>query len=105
MRWQLDGDVTAELLEKAFRNIIDRHQALRTRFVEVDGEPYQKVETKFEFRLEFSDLMALSQSDQLTEIERIGRLQASRPFRLTELPLLRASLLRLSARLSIGAQY
>jgi amino acid adenylation domain-containing protein len=98
MRWQLDGDVTAELLEKAFRNIIDRHQALRTRFVEVDGEPYQKVETKFEFRLEFSDLMALSQSDQLTEIERIGRLQASRPFRLTELPLLRASLLRLSAR-------
>ncbi len=96
MCWQLDGKVTLDLLERAFAFVIDRHEVVRTRFIEIDGEPYQQVEPAVGFRILFSDLTGLSEAEQSTEAKRIGREEASKSFRLNEAPLLRARLLRLS---------
>ncbi|MET7355807.1 amino acid adenylation domain-containing protein, partial [Streptomyces mirabilis] len=45
----LPGDVDAAVLNEAFRDVIGRHEALRTVYQVADGEPYQKI-------LELSDV-------------------------------------------------
>ena len=37
VRWRLEGEVSSELLESAWNEILARHEILRTRFLEVDG--------------------------------------------------------------------
>ncbi|MGG1721343.1 condensation domain-containing protein, partial [Bacillus wiedmannii] len=41
---KIKGDLDVHQLEKAFHKLIERHEALRTSFVMVDGEPVQKIE-------------------------------------------------------------
>ncbi|MBN6105010.1 hypothetical protein JR064_22965, partial [Xanthomonas sp. CFBP 8703] len=40
---RLHGELSIPALRHALRDIVQRHEALRTRFVEVDGEPQQVV--------------------------------------------------------------
>ncbi|MFE6281176.1 amino acid adenylation domain-containing protein [Streptomyces sp. NPDC057877] len=41
--FRLRGALDLEALRAALRDVTDRHEALRTRIVEMDGEPYQEV--------------------------------------------------------------
>ena len=40
---KMTGELNVELLETAVRQIVDRHEILRTTFIEVEGEPMQKI--------------------------------------------------------------
>ncbi|MCI0467550.1 MAG: condensation domain-containing protein [Beijerinckiaceae bacterium] len=96
LRWEIKGRFDVSTIEKAFQAIIDRHEILRTRFVEKDGEPMQEVASSGSFRLQFVDLTKTPEERQLAEAVALGRQEAHLPFDLGKLPLIRVTLLRLS---------
>src|SRR6202043_2125828 len=72
VRWRLEGRVATDLLEKSWLKIIERHEVLRTVFMDTDGTPIQRVMPRAPFRLNEIDLSNLSPELQQTEADRIG---------------------------------
>ena len=94
VRWRLEGRVSTELLESAWREIISRHEVLRTRFLEIDGKPVQRVASNGTFKLVEIDLSSLPEASRSEEGDRIGLIEARAPFDLGSSPLIRVVLLR-----------
>jgi hypothetical protein len=101
VRWRLDGHVSTDLLESSWREIIMRHEVLRTRFLEIDGKPVQRVAAHGTFKLVEIDLSSLPEAARSEEGDRIGLIEARAPFDLGSGPLIRVVLLRHSARSAI----
>ncbi|MFJ6206412.1 non-ribosomal peptide synthetase [Bacillus pumilus] len=84
----MEGSLDVKLLEEALQALIERHESLRTAFVEIDGVPVQKVYRRMPFTLE------------VVEVER-GHEQPVidafiTPFSLHQAPLMRAKVAKLS---------
>lgn len=95
VRWEIVGRFPAPAIEQAFRTIIERHEMLRTRFVEIDGLPQQEVFDAAPFKLSVVDLTMLPEERKLDQMNEIGRREAQAPFDLSVAPLIRAVLVRL----------
>ncbi|MDQ3403427.1 MAG: condensation domain-containing protein [Actinomycetota bacterium] len=92
---RLKGPLDQVALTAAVRDLIARHEVLRTRIVaDDDGVPHAMVRTE-EPTLVVHDLSALSEADRRREARRLVDAEAVRPFDLAEGPLVRSSLLRL----------
>ncbi len=85
-RWRLEGAVATAELEHAFREIIARHQILRSSFSESDGEPFQTIEPQVSFRIPEIDLSGLSAGEAEAEALRIAELEARSSFDLRSAP-------------------
>jgi amino acid adenylation domain-containing protein len=101
MRFRLEGPLDAKLLEKSLNAIVDRHETLRTRFEEDGAELLQIVAPSLELALPLIDLSHLPEDARQMEADRLGEIEATRPFKLGRLPLVRAELIRLTASLHI----
>jgi thioesterase domain-containing protein/acyl carrier protein len=97
LRWELKGRFNASTIEQAFQTIIDRHEILRTRFIDKDGELMQEVAGRLDFHLSVVDLTVFPEEKRLDETMALGRREAHVPFDIGQLPLIRVTLLRLSA--------
>ena len=93
VRWEIRGVFKASTIEAALRRIIQRHEILRTRFVERDGSPYQQVVESIDFRLSVIDLRNMPAEQREQRILSIGEETASAPFDLSQAGLIRVSLL------------
>ena len=93
---QLDGELDLAAMARALREVVRRHEALRTRFVVRDGEPEQVVDPPPPAALPLIDLAALPAAPQAAELARLAADAALRPFDLARGPLLRAGLARLA---------
>lgn len=51
----MKGKVDVRVLEEAFKAIIRRHESLRTYFLEIEGEPFQKIAETIDFEIESSE--------------------------------------------------
>ncbi len=49
--FEVKGDISIECFENAFQTIIDRHEALRTSFHLIKGEPVQRIHDKVDFSI------------------------------------------------------
>ncbi len=96
MRFRLEGPLDVSLLERALRTIVERHESLRTHFEEEGGEVLQVVAPGTDFRLETIDISGLPEDARQAEAERLGSIEAKRPFHLATGPVFRAELVRLS---------
>jgi surfactin family lipopeptide synthetase A len=90
------GSLDVSALERSLNEIIRRHEAWRTTFALVDGQPVQVVHPPFAIELPFHDLRNLSESDHSAPALRLAADDALQPFDLAKLPLLRARLVRLA---------
>jgi Condensation domain/AMP-binding enzyme len=101
VRWQLEGELSASLIEKAFQLILARHEALRTFFVEADGEPIQVVQPSAPLHVPSIDLTALPEADALADCDRIAQTEARTPFNLSIAPLIRVMHVRVRSDVAI----
>ncbi len=99
-RWRLEGQVTPLLLERSLQMIVDRHETLRTAFIEREDAPVQVVMAAAGFSLQSVDLSDLAEPQRLDAAMRQARDEARRPFDLASPPLLRATLVRLEPAVS-----
>lgn len=95
---RLAGKINLDVLYRALRAIVQRHEALRTAFVEKAGVPFQRITRVQDFPLPLIDLRSLNPEQQEREVQRYAVEEAERPFDLTEGLLLRTSLLCLAER-------
>ncbi len=95
---RLKGELDAAALERALDTIVERHESLRTRFVEVEGEPFQVIEPECRIELGLEDLSGGEESGQQERVQEALRGEARMPFDLMRGPVLRVKLLRLGAQ-------
>ncbi|MDU0414137.1 lichenysin non-ribosomal peptide synthetase LicA [Bacillus paralicheniformis] len=84
----LEGTLDVQRLEAAFQKLIDRHEALRTSFTVVDGEPRQNIHQRVQFKIE-------KVKADGKPIEQMAK-SFVRRFDLAKAPLMRAGLVRLA---------
>ena len=92
---RLVGALEIETLRKALREVVRRHEVLRTRFEVEDAMPVQVITPELKFELEVEDFSALPAPEREAEALRRAQEAAAQPFDLERAPLLRARLLRL----------
>ena len=94
---RLDGPLDVRALERSLAEVVRRHDSLRTRFVEIDGEPAQIIDAADGWSLGQIDLSHFGAGPADAEAERLAAEDARREFDLHNGPLFRARLLRLQA--------
>jgi amino acid adenylation domain-containing protein len=92
---RMRGTLDLGALQQTLEEIVSRHEALRTRFEMVDGEPSQVIAPTMEVELPIEDLSGLPQAEREAEALRLARREARRPFELERGPQVRAKLVRL----------
>ena len=91
---RLRGELHREALGRALDRIVERHEALRTTFHEVDGEPVQVIGEAGGFQLSEHDLGAHPQAE--AELRRLMAEESGAPFDLARGPLIRGRLVRMA---------
>ncbi|MGD2115540.1 MAG: condensation domain-containing protein, partial [Acidobacteriota bacterium] len=94
---ELRGRLDPPALIAALRRIVDRHEILRTRFLEIGGHPLQHILEDVTLAVPRVDLSALPPGHRRRESTRIGAGIADEPFVLSSAPLLRTVVVRRSA--------
>ena len=86
---RLAAAVDVAVLERAVNAIVERHEALRTTFVSVDGRPRQRVAPALRVPVAVVDLRDLERRAREAEAARLAAEEAERPFDLERGPLIR----------------
>jgi tyrocidine synthetase III len=75
--YQLQGQYHLGRLESIFQQLISRHESFRTSFIDIDGEPVQRISKECPFKI------------KLVELSGEGLPSLEQPFDLSQAPLLR----------------
>jgi len=92
---RLRGELDEDALRASFQHLIQRHEALRTRFFERDGQALQRVDATADFDLQRIDLSDLPAGERETRSRQIREDEAHTQFDLEKGPLLWVTLVRL----------
>lgn len=93
-RWSLKGPLDISVLERAFNEIVCRHEILRATFTQVGVDPVQLIAPSVDLKVVISDLRSMSEAERATETDRICREEATRGFDIGTGPLIRVSLIQ-----------
>ena len=102
--FRIEGDLDREVMQHALREVVRRHEALRTTFRSVEGEPAQVIAQVVDMEVPFVDarerVMMAGKMPEEAWPEALGMAahDAREPFDLTLGPLMRAKLFRTGER-------
>lgn len=94
--FRLVGELNVSALEKSLNEIVQRHEVLRTSFQISDGHPVQVIHPDLIVKLDVTDLQHVSSEQQEQALQALVTAQTDRPFDLTQAPLWRFVLVKLS---------
>lgn len=95
---RIDGPFDAELFQRAVTKVVERHQVLRTVFVERDGLPVPRVSEMSEVPLRMTDLSEVPAAEREEQAKNAVRAAAQEPFDLSKAPMIRIDVIRQSAQ-------
>ncbi|GAB1541761.1 hypothetical protein NUACC21_44340 [Scytonema sp. NUACC21] len=93
---QLHGNLNVSVLQQSLDAIVAHHEALRTNFRLLDGNPMQVIEQPRTVELKVIDIKNSPQKSQTAFLQNLLEDEAHRPFNLTSDLMLRACLIQLS---------
>ncbi|HZI34089.1 MAG TPA: condensation domain-containing protein, partial [Candidatus Binatia bacterium] len=93
---QLRGSINIAALEQALTEIVRRHETFRTTFRNQNGRPAAFTEPPRPFVLPVVDLSTVPETERRTKARALATDAAHQPFDLSQGPLLRAKVLRLT---------
>jgi amino acid adenylation domain-containing protein len=94
--FRMRGRCDVAALVRSLNEIVRRHEALRTTFEVVAGEPVQKIAPALNLEVPVIDLGELDEAKREAEAQRLAAEEGEIPFDLARGPLLRAKVLRLA---------
>ena len=95
---RLTGHLDIDLLEQSIHEIVMRHEALRTSFPIVDGNPVQSIAPDFPKQIPLVDLRGLPEVERQDEARRISAIKSRQPFDLEHGPIARFMLIKFDDR-------
>jgi amino acid adenylation domain-containing protein/non-ribosomal peptide synthase protein (TIGR01720 family) len=98
--FRIAGDLDREVMQRALREVVRRHETLRTTFRSLEGEPAQVIAQVVDMEVPFIDARerVATPEDAWPEALRLAAADAREPFDLTLGPLMRARLFRTGER-------
>ena len=93
---RLDTEVCIASLNKTFNYMLNRHEALRTVFVEDEGQPYQLTRDLVPQTIEFVDLSHLEPEAQQAQLAELVKQEALTSFKLDRDLMIRSKLVHLN---------
>ncbi|HEX8115893.1 MAG TPA: amino acid adenylation domain-containing protein, partial [Pyrinomonadaceae bacterium] len=94
---RLRGRLDVPVLGESLREIVRRHEVLRTSYAQAGGRPLQVIRESAEVDLQVVDLSGVAEGERGAEALRLAGEEAQRSFDLTRDPVLRAVLFKLGA--------
>ncbi|MEI8210972.1 MAG: amino acid adenylation domain-containing protein [Planctomycetota bacterium] len=94
--WRLQGDLDVMALEKSLQALLERHEALRTMFLNGDDGPYQRIQFDSLIDWSFHDVSDLAAPEKGHRCDAIVESQANLPFDFSRGDLLRACLVEIA---------
>lgn len=95
LAFRLKGPLNVAVLEQSVNEIVKRHDALRTTFDELDGQPIQNINPVVTVKLPVATLGQFSKTEQEAQLERLVIEETQQPFDLKAGPLFRVALSKL----------
>ena len=97
--FQINGGLNTEVLKETFRLLINRHESLRTVFIEQDGVPKQKILQPDELPFQLQILDVSKNQEAADNVESYLQTEASTEFDLANGPLFKVILITQSPQL------
>jgi amino acid adenylation domain-containing protein len=94
--FRLFGPINVKALKLSLKEILRRHDVLRTTFTTAGDQPVQVISSSLTLTVQVVDLQDLLATERESEVQRLATEEAQRPFDLSQGPLLRATLLKLN---------
>jgi amino acid adenylation domain-containing protein/non-ribosomal peptide synthase protein (TIGR01720 family) len=94
--FRIEGELDPEVMQRALREVVRRHETLRTTFRSIEGEPAQIIAQVVDMEVPYVDARprVSDPADAWGEALRLAMADAREPFDLTLGPLMRARLFR-----------
>ncbi|MGD1932583.1 MAG: amino acid adenylation domain-containing protein, partial [Leptolyngbyaceae cyanobacterium] len=95
---RVKGELSIDQLQESLEHLIDRHEVLRTGFIDREGQAAIAIQAEAAIAIPLVDLSGLDQVSQQAQMREQLQREARTPFDLSQAPLLRVRVLRLTER-------